>query len=396
MTQQESSLIVGRRKVDLPEIDVVEPDSPVIGRRELKIVGAEIKIGDELPPQYQEVINEVKRRSKSTTFAKQAELAVYYFYALDKGLKLIDTDGKPLDLEKYADLISSLHFISIMYVRQKRKSNTSPDIDQENQQTRTGGHTVIRSRVSIDLGNPETSFPNWVQARREYEAPENGEYTQLHEFYENWVTDHSIEQEKGRHGLYASYPENYSPDVSNYKDGFFKGYVEIETDKDLLEKAFNQLRSLHIHPQTSKIFDGSRIVLYWNSDLSDQLISQIKSVFEEFGVAFRGPGQDSVGLVLNEDGSLDEEVRTSNDGALGEGGHMQDFRQTDFSPTVFLKTYLEQCYRYWRNPLDPYQLSFIPAFDKRKNGDVSPLTEQESLYLHELVVFDEWVPRLFQ
>jgi len=394
MSQSESPII--HRRVFT--IDKGDMELPIIGRREFDPHKKELKIGDELPTEYREVVDGVRSRSRSTSFTEQAIETVYYFYALDTGTSLLDAEGQPVDLSHYADLIASLPLINLLFLKQQRQSSPQIEEDSFSVTQKQGVQNVIRRRVSIDFGNPQTSFPSWVLTHRgeQIDADADSDSQQLRQFYESWVLDNAVKQEPGRYGLYAYYPAESSPPESLSGDNFFKGYVEVETDQSSLKRAFLALRQENLHPHESKLFDGSRVVLYWHSDLTDDISRKIQTIFAENGVHFRGPGQDSYYFVLQEDGSVQNELRVSNDGALGEGGHSLEFRQDSFDPIIFLKRYLEQCYRYWRNPLNPYQISYVPAFDKRKNGDISPLTNQQNTVSHELVVFEEWIPTLFQ
>lgn len=367
MTNSEQNIIIGRRKIDLES----QKDT--------------VRYGDLLPAEYNQVIEDLTAHSASKSFTEQAKQVVYYFYALDNNKSLEDSNGTKIDLDKFAEEIASLPLVKLLYVKSSR--NDSSPVPKP-----TNGMVV--SWRTISLGDPETSFPSWVKTHVKLGEVDR-DYSDLERFYTEWKNKKALTEYKGDHGTYAVYPDEIVPPKSDKADGLFKGYVEKNTSPEQLEKAFEELAQLKIHPHETKFFDRVRMVLYWSSEANDALLEKIKSIFEKHDVPFRGPGQDSVFLLRNEKGEIKTEVRVSNDQARGEGGNSLDFDQEQFDPIFFLKTYLQQCYRYWRNPINPYTLSFVPAFDK-SGGDVSDLKVLQNRVSRELVVQDGWVLKLFK
>ncbi len=154
------------------------------------------------------------------------------------------------------------------------------------------------------------------------------------------------------------------------------------------------LRQQKIHQHEAKFFDDSRMVMYWATEPNPVLLDAIQNTFRAHRVPLRGPGEDSQCLVRDAKAEIKLETRASNDKALGEGGDGVKFAQESYSPIQFIKNYLNQCYRYWRNPLNPYQTTFVPAFDK-SGGDVNDLKNQQERVSKKLVPMESWVPVLF-
>jgi hypothetical protein len=374
---QEQSIIVGRRTVELD-----------LERKE------QVILGEQLPAEYEAILKELEASSRSETFTQQAKKVIYYFYSLDEGKELVDESGKIIDLESFARLVASLHFVTLLYTKARRQATDSVQLPQPADAS-ISNTNIVRRRV-ISMGNPDESFPEWIKSRVHRSGENNQQdFTQLNDFYQQWVAQKAKGERKGEHGLYAQFDASITPEVSSKEDAFFKGYIEVETSKEKLERAFATLSEREIHPHESKMFDGSRIVLYWTTEPTENLLAEIKQAFGDAGVTFRGPGQDSIYFVRKPDGEIETDTRASNDQALGEGGNAIDFKQDEFDKTEFLRRYLLQCYKYWRNPVNPYELSFVPVFDKQDQGDPIDMDQVKARLTKEAVLMDSWVPELF-
>lgn len=374
---QEQSIIVGRSTVEL----------------DLK-TKEQVTLGEHLPAEYETILKELETSSQSKTFVEQAKKAIYYFYSLDEEKELVDETGRTIDLESFAELLASLHFVILLYTRSRRQAGNMDQVQQPTDAA-TLASNVVRRRV-ISRGNPDESFPEWIKTRvHQGEVIRDQDFTQLRDFYQQWVAQHAKGERKGQHGLYAQFDESMTPAVSSKEDAFFKGYIEVETPKAELENAFKMLAKKKVHPHESKMFDGCRIVLYWTTEPSENLLKDIKQVFKEAGVTFRGPGQDSIYFVRKPKGNIETVTRASNDQALGQGGNAIDFKQDEFNQTEFLRRYLRQCYKYWRNPVNPYELSFVPVFDKQDQSEPIDIGQLRAKLSKEAVLMNAWVPELF-
>jgi len=351
-----------------------------------------LKIGEPLPPEYDAVLNEVVTNSKSDTFIKQAREAIYYFAALDSGKELFDAEGNAVDLNAFVDMVVRFPFIRIMFLKFGPRTPTAIDA------TPTPANTPVVTRRTISMGNPSDSFPEWIVSKSDFTHVETDQgYPQLQSFYKNWSEAHKVKAWTGRYGIFSTYPREETPEMSDRFGSQFKGYVEVETEEAKLQEAFTKLAELKLHPHETKLFENSRMVLYWMSEPSPELAQKIKAVFAESGVPFRGPGQDSKYIKYSDD-ELTEDTAASNDQTLGEGGAFVEFRQESFDKTVFLKKYLQQMYRFWRNPVNPYELSFEPFINLQEgeelpeNASLQVLQERSVL---EVVPLASRVPMLF-
>jgi hypothetical protein len=375
-SEQPSPLIIGRRRVefDLNE-SALEP----------------IKSDEPLPAEYQQLWDQVQALSLIPTFTRQAREVIYRWWALDTHRALVGDQGQSVELTSFADLVASLPVIRLVFYRRTQLPAASTQPPQPHPNTKG---PIIERRV-VSMGNPLTSFPDWILDRVPATSLANQLETNsaLQVVYRNWVRSYANQEFKETNGVYAEYPKQFSPSKSQQWDGFFKGYVEGNTDN--LIDVLRVLADRGLHPHQTKLFEGSRLVLYWSTDLTPELTFDLQSIFQHHQVPFRGPAQDSLCLVRKHTGEIETSIRASNDQALGEGGKALDFAQSVFNPTVFLARYLQQCYRYWRNPLHPYHLSYVPAFDLTHSGEVTQLLALQSQLNQELIVMPGWTPKLF-
>lgn len=322
--------------------DFKDLESPVIEWKPIEVPDQdkEIKIGDPLPVEYQGVLRNLKPDIPNE-FKNRARLAAYYFYALENGRKIVDQEGKPLDkeVERLAEQLTTSNYILTTYVAAKTYKKGALD--------------------------PKEALPKWIPNRVE-QADETllvelsaEEKKKLEDFHASYAQKNGIFD-----GTYAYYNKKNSPnrEISESLVNNFKYYIEGVSAKNIgkIEEVLNELDLQKIHPHSSKVFESVRLVLYWHSQPEGLLTEKITSVFEKEGIKMRGPAQDPVQVVVKE-GRYEMQIRTSNDGSLGEGGHNPFVWQEDlYDQSKFFEQYLRLTFHGAKDPANPYLINFVP------------------------------------
>ncbi len=225
----------------------------------------------------------------------------------------------------------------------------------------------------------EAATPTWLHDKKipiEQKArTEKGKV--IADFYQKYVAENSIYNEKGRHGIYANFDRNLCPPEGVGLTDNFKAYIEEEVPnfEEKMDSLFKLLRDKKIHPSSSKLFEGNRLVLYWNSRRDDELVNNLRECFEKSGIRFRGFGQDSVRIEIDENGNWTEEIAGSNDQSRGEGSGGERFFEHTYETEKFFQMYIKQAFKWGKNPLDLNRISFVPVM-----GDINKIKDKESLF----------------
>lgn len=308
-----------------------------------------IHIGDPLPEHYARPLEEI-RQIAPEGFNEQATELAYYFHALDQNRSLIDRNGNSLqeDVNRLADEIADLPSIHMVYVFDS---------------------------LPLDSVAPEKALPAWVTSRETPDklTPKTGGIPQAAKFYNEYAPKHG-EGKDLTHGRYYFYDKSMCAPSGEAPVDIFKCYIENDIPEAQMTALFEDLAESKIHPSSSKLFEGDRIVLYWNTYLSDKMSEKLKQAFEKHSVQYRGFGQDSLQVNIKENGTWKFNVRSSNDQSRGEAGGGADFSQNEYTPRKFFELYLQQMMLHCRNPLDPYRMSFVPV-----SGESSNLQNQDKL-----------------
>lgn len=297
-----------------------------------------IKFGDRLPAEYTKPL-EVLKQVAPEGFQHQAELLAYIFYSLDTNRKLLDQDGNSLEAlaEAVRQEVANMPSIKFVY--------------------------FMSEKTNFGLKTPEQALPQWVQ-RSQISDTELPRPEQAVKFYDSWSKKHG-EPEERTNGTYFSYDPKICPEPGDSQVDTFKCYLEEDSPESDLESAFGQLASSRLHPHQSKLFEGDRIVLYWQNFPSADITAEIKNIFSKNNVKIRGFGQDSIEVDIDRDHAWKFQTRSSNDQARGEAGGSSDFGKYDYSPEKFFSLYIQQMFRHCRNPLNQYRMSFVPVLQTR-------------------------------
>lgn len=309
-----------------------------------------VRIGEPLPPMYDAVLAEIQPQVP-VEFKDKAQQAAYYFHALDSNKPLYDSDGNSLSakVDLLTDQLIGSAFIFLTYVHAK-----------------------------FSKFNPEDALPKWVIERRNA-RPKGEPYTLDEEAIERWYLDY-VDQQKASLKISEDGQEHYRyetgsiPDTETAKGAItnnFKVYVEGRglTDLARLQKAMENLKEKQIHPNSSKLFEGDRLVLYWHTYPTEKLGKDIRNAFSQKGVSIRGLAQDPQRILVNKDGSYKIESKTSNDGSLGEGGHNPFIWEgKQYDPQTFFRQYIALTFYGCKDPTEPYKIGYVPVINE---GDSS-------------------------
>lgn len=334
----------------LPPLKVNLPES--------QVNHIEFHLGDPLPEHYQNPLTELKKVAPDK-FMKQATRLAYYFHSLDTGQKLFDENGQSLDAEvsNLADEVAKLPSFDLVYVFD----------------------SLPKSARSTTL-SPGKSLPKWIISRRDSIDSESTPSTipEINKFYNKYAPNHG-KSEDLQHGKYFFYDKEICPEKSNSPVDTFKCYLEKDARTEDLNNLFQELGEQKIHPHSSKLVDeGDRLVLYWHTNLNDEIANKLKNLFYKNNVSYRGFGQDSIIGEIEKNGHLNFSAKYSNDQSRGEAGGAADFAHNEYSPQRFFELYLQQMFKHHRNPLDPNRMSFVPILDQG-NTPFDPNTLQKEI-----------------
>lgn len=290
----------------------------------------------DLPVEYALPLEKIKRQAPNE-FYEQAVKCAHIFYNLDQGKTGPEED-------KFASELANLPSVA-----------------------------------SIGLFNGfggvgfEAATPKWLHGRKKEDIKSQG-IPKIAGFYEKYVEEKSDNIHKETNGVYADYDKNWCPPESESLSDNFKAYMETDCSRVELEGLFNELAYKKIHPHSSKLFEENRLVLYWQSELKEDLEKNLREVFDNHKIEFRGFGQDPLRIEIDETGNWEIKMVGSNDKSRGEAGGGGEFFKHLYNPQKFFELYLQQMFKWGRNPLDSYKNSFVPII-----GDVNKVSDKEAL-----------------
>ena len=304
----------------------------------------EMHLGDPLPDHYQNPLTELKKVAPEK-FIDQATRLAYYFHSLDTGTELFDQNGQSLknEVDNLADAVAQLPSVDLVYV-----------------------FDSLPKSARSNIVSPEKSLPKWITQKRASIDSEStpGGIPEINKFYHEYALKLG-KSEDLQNGKYFFYDKEICPEKSNSPVDTFKCYLEKDAKTGDLENLFKQLGEQKIHPHSSKLVsEGDRLVLYWHTNLNDEIGNKLKTIFDKNNVSYRGFGQDSIVGEIEKDGHLNFSAKYSNDQSRGEVGGAADFAHNEYSPQRFFELYLQQMFKYHRNPLDPYRMSFVTIIDQ--------------------------------
>lgn len=308
-------------------------DGVVTGWRKLELPKTETK----LSPGYEKTLSEIKIVAPRG-FYESAVQCAQIFNNLDQG-------NIGLTEKKFAEELAQL-----------------PSIKGINNLQKLGG-------ISF-----EEATPKWLHDQK-IEKNEGQCIPQIAEFYKSYIDKKATRIHQESNGTYVEYDEENCPTMGEKILDHFKAYIETDCAHDKMENLFEELATEKSHPHTSKLFEGSRLVLYWRSQLSPELEEKIKNIFDKNEVKFRGFAQDAFKIDIEINGAQEILGSASSDQTRGEGGKGAEFYKHKYNPEKFFKMYIGQMFRYGRNPLDPYKNIFVPMI-----GDINKVTDKEKTF----------------
>lgn len=380
MPESDNNPIVGRRIVQqLNDLDAkpvppftIPGETHIVTRRKVFFKESpsknEISMAEKLPPELQKIVDEITPNAPES-WRQQAIQAAYFIWSLDLGKTITDVNGQSLEKErqKFVDQLATTGFVRGVYGRP--------------------------ARWSID---PSKSLPSWLYAKNNFpfERVSETDLQQVKIFYDAYVAARAKEHRTPDGQRYFDYEEGVpQKEVTSFAGTHrSKGYVEGIHLRDInkLEKVLSQLRSLNLHPHATKLFDGDRLVLYWDSKLSDEQRSAIENSFADIGVKIRAFAQDVPRVDVSENG-YKVDVRESNDASLGEGGRNPfDWEEAQYNAAKFLEKYLQLTYWGCKDPSEPYKLSFVPiilAYDAKPD-----LVKEQVLEIQKKIAENDHLP----
>lgn len=298
------------------------PESP-------RVFGTMEEVLEAIPPQVPDV------------FKQQAKIAAEFITRLDHQEAL--TDPK---LRIFVEQLSHTGFRALVYFHN-------------------------RSLFGKQGPDPKDALPTWLQNEwlvannvfREKSLAQE-EVPMVQSLFDNWVKTQGMNYRVGPNGTHFALDSSHSQVP---KTRTFKCYVE---DIDLLEALqqekfpalFGDLKTLGVNPDEMKLFEGDRLVLYYTKDIT--LAERIRGAFAKHAVYFRGPAQDVQEVNVDDQGILKTKEVTSNDGALGEGGHTPiRYKVRRYTSPEFLDNYLQFCLWAGKDPSESYKTSFVYFID---------------------------------
>lgn len=348
-----------------------------------------IIFGEPLTQEYKEILN-LMDADAPEGFQNQARLSAYIFSALDSEVNLVDEQGRSMqhEIEKLAHRLSHAPFVGRAFFRHKEQLKQQKIPPISSQTVSTAGHSVIRRKVKKRL-DPNIAFPFWISRLRsapDFEVEGGGNLVEIPSFYKKWVIGKAEPYESKNHQTYYRYSPDMCPPKSESPASLFKAYLEYDCPVENLEAVFRALSSDQLHPHVTKMFDRNiRMVMYWTTHPSAGLTDRIIKVFQRHNVKIRGFAQDSRVIIIDDEGNWQVDSLVSNDEAMSSGKPIDQITKNKYDPSNFFRLYLEQCYQYGRNPLDPYMMSFVCVSDRRDNQHVSIIEKEKFNKMIEII-----------
>lgn len=313
-------------------------------------------MGEPLPTPLQQVLDSDFVKSKPLDFQEQARIAAYMFLAKEEGKSLVDTNGQLLDEEMN------------MMMSQLRGSGYIAQVDLYS------GHEFLNDGRKIAL-------PNWLLSVPYISTAEvEGIEEEVANFYEDYAGKNRVSVQEGTFGTYSIYENGILQGLETEVSS--KIYIEPEQMKTVEERqkilAFlDDLRRENLHPRSSKLFEGSRVVFYWNSEIDENANQQMFSLAKKHGVSLRGPAQDPLSFrITDNQTNIENSYATlgiSNDSALGDGGRNKIvWREETYDLGKFFENYLMMIGEFGKRPDHPYMQSYIEL----RLGDLEDLNDE--------------------
>lgn len=326
----------------------------------LEIKSAEtISLNVSLPKEYSDVLEQIPE-SIPVEYRKKMEEAAYYFWALETGQELFDENGFSLQEKvlRMANQIADSTFALSAYTPFFREPGYDPD----------------------------SVLPDWVVSRKNEtdaklaHALSQEELDRIDLTYQEYLQQNANNVTKETNGIYARFTKGTPPrsEKTIGLSGQFKCYIENDSLLPISNviEALDTLTENGYHPHSCKLFEGTRLVLYWDSNLTEELEKEIRNIFEKTQVEARGMAQDPTKIIFDEDGSFTTEVFTSNDGSLGDGGHNRYIWESEkYDKQAFFHQYLRLVTNGAKDPTEPYKIGYV-LIDKSSYDDLSEFQEQ--------------------
>lgn len=321
-----------------------------------------LRLGEKLPAAYDDVLDLIKDQAP-VEFLVQARFCAYCFWALDEGKTLVD--NKRNELSELADLVRGVqetiqtlpNILGLFRDYSLSEEITDVFVPQK-------GSAII-GRRKLQAPNPYECLPSWAVRQQKPKTTESDpqRFKQLHDFYRHWTKRANVIERKSGGYPYHYYPKDECLPNAESEVDFFKAYIEKPHTFVQLTELFADLKKLKLHPNSSKLFEDHRLVLYWDNYLTKEIESKLRDIFQKYNVSFRGFSQDSPVVEINEEGEWEFDVSASGDQSRGEAGGGVRFG-VPYDQKNFFKLYINQMLHYGRNPLDPYKISFLPVVVK--------------------------------
>jgi hypothetical protein len=302
------------------------------GNLEVDIPGPQVALEDEVPvsPDLQKVLDGIPKNVPEV-FHHQAARVAQFITQLDNNPEFNDPE-----VQTFVKEVRDSGYISLVYIFHHSKLGRGLD--------------------------PAEALPGWLQTRKN--IPENIE-EEIEELFGSWVGAKGLSYQDFPDGRYYRLkPRSQLVPLAQH----YKCYLENENllaalKEGRLQTVLENLEEKGISPYDMKLFDNSRLVLYFDQKVESY--GEADKICKTYGILVRGPAQDVFEIDVQDDGSLKERVFTSNDGALGEGGHNPRLYNVEhYAPAAFLENYLNLCLYAGKEPDEPYKTSFVYLIDK--------------------------------
>ncbi len=169
----------------------------------------------------------------------------------------------------------------------------------------------------------------------------------LRALYQQW----GQEQGYPLHALFFTIsPKNHTVPTHEFKMYVAEKPLLKALEQKQLPDIFRDLQAADFLPFEVKLYNDF-LVLYYSKDIRQAQLAE--DIFGKHQVPFRGPAEDVFILRAHGEEIVVEEF-DSNDQTL----NRFHFRGA-YSDKMFISNYIENCYRYGKNPAKPYETSFV-------------------------------------
>jgi hypothetical protein len=215
------------------------------------------------------------------------------------------------------------------------------------------------------LGDPSRVLPAWLQndfLRQHNIGPLEKLSDAERDEVDNLFTTatQGLRFDETEHGRYFRFPDapRGAQETRQFKYYVERGELLALLRNDGLNPVLEELQQQHVSPHSMKLSEDEFLVLYFD-EAKHNAGEQVRNVFGGYGIAGRGPAQDVFQVTQNE-GQLAVDVFTSNDGALGDGGHNPiEYTARIYDARSFVDSYLRLCLYAGKDPSEPYKTNFV-------------------------------------